>query len=540
MIHEFHLSPPGRGRGLSCDANGAFVGNIPLLKRSLVAGRERWEPRDSGELSKAIGASFGVPIDMSLKMGGVRAISNALNEGDVARAQIATVLLGIPDLPDLPVLSKGACSPADLRKFVDELKWSGLLKADWDPDEHPRWPAGAPDSQGGQFAPKGDDATIGQTDAAAPRASHDTQPDVATSPRQRFYGADVPSNIQPALRDDNEGIETQLDSSTRPSANDAEDLGIYAGYGSHIGDVQVASTGTIALDGLIGDANPVDWANLTRLANGALRLGSGQIIMAASLLTAMDAARERAAVDAAFAKFGLDPTNAADILAIRAYVWAQNFAPWNYFGPTVQFGVPSSGPQLESVSQFIMALELARPGTLYLAQHGDARSNKYLDVAVELGMQGGAIFESRRPENLPTSLQTSTQAARAALNLKTNDQMRAHHLIPVNVWATYLPITMLAKKAGWQQDGANNLIALPANEATQRKLAAGGLNLPIHSTNHPEYDGTSTGVIAVEVAGAVSDSTLTLTPAQARAVYEKAERRMRGLIMDGMWMPRLR
>ena len=33
MIHEFHLSPPGTGRGLSCDANGAFVGNIPPLKR---------------------------------------------------------------------------------------------------------------------------------------------------------------------------------------------------------------------------------------------------------------------------------------------------------------------------------------------------------------------------------------------------------------------------------------------------------------------------------------------------------------------------
>lgn len=158
MIHEFHLSPPGEGRGVSCDANGAFVGDIPLLKRSIVDGRERWEPRECGELSKAIGASFGLPIDMSAKLGGVRAIANALNDGDVARAQIATVLLGIPELPDL---SKDACSPADLKKFVDELQWSGLLKADWDADEHPRWPAGAPDSQGGQFAPKGDDT--GQT-----------------------------------------------------------------------------------------------------------------------------------------------------------------------------------------------------------------------------------------------------------------------------------------------------------------------------------------------------------------------------------------
>src|SRR5580658_9066553 len=101
MIHEFHLSPPGAGRGLSCDANGAFVGDIPLLKRSLIDRRERWEPRDCAELSKAIGANFGLPIEMSSKMGGVRAISNALNDGDVARAQIATVLLGIPGPPSL-------------------------------------------------------------------------------------------------------------------------------------------------------------------------------------------------------------------------------------------------------------------------------------------------------------------------------------------------------------------------------------------------------------------------------------------------------
>jgi len=64
--------------------------------------------------------------------------------------------------------------------------------------------------------------------------------------------------------------------------------------------------------------------------------------------------------------------------------------------------------------------------------------------------------------------------------------------------------------------------------------------LPIHSTSHPEYDGTTAGVIAKEVAEAVSDPTLTLTPAQARAVYEKAELRMRGLIIAGTWMPRLR
>jgi hypothetical protein len=534
MIHEFHLAPPGEGRGVSCDANGAFVGDIPLLKLSLIDGSERWQPRECGELSKAIGASFGLPIDMSSKMGGVRAISNALNDGDVARAQIATVLLGIPELPDL---SKDAFSSAHLKNFVDELQWSGLLKADWDADEHPRWPAGAPDSQGGQFAPKGDDA--GQTDAATPRASRDTAPDAAISPRQRFYGDDIPSNIQPALRDNTEGIESLLDNGTRSSANDADDFGTNT-RNSLVGDVQVAATGATTLDELFAGAIPANWKNLLRLPNGALKLGTGEIITAASLLTAIDAARERAAVDAAFAKFGLDPTNAADVLAIRAYVWAQNVAPWHYFGLTVGFGIPPSGPQLESVSQFIMALELARPGTLGLATNGDAQSNKYLDVAAELGMQGGAIFESRRrPANMPPALQTTSESARAAANLQTNDQMRAHHLIPANVWGAFVGITPLAHKAGWVPETADNLIGLPANEVTQKKLIAEGMTLPIHSTSHSNYDGTTTGEIIEGVTETTSDSTLTLTPAQALAIYKKVELEMRERIMALEWWPRL-
>lgn len=151
MIREFRLSP--RGRGVACDEGGAFVGAIPLLKRTLFHDRERWEPRDCGELSKQVGKQFGLPIDFSSKAGGLKAISNALNEGNVARAQIATVLLAIPEPP---ALAKGKPAPDVMIKFIRDLYWSGMIKADWDSDEHPRWPAGTPDSQGGQFAPKGE------------------------------------------------------------------------------------------------------------------------------------------------------------------------------------------------------------------------------------------------------------------------------------------------------------------------------------------------------------------------------------------------
>lgn len=154
MDREFRLAPAGSGRGISCDANGAFVGSVPLLKRSRMNGKDAWQPRDCGQLSEQIGAEFGIPVDLSPKMGGLDAISRALNEDDVARAQIVTLLLAIPDPPPF---SEGIPSSDGMIKLVQTLQSSGMIKADWNPDDHPRWPAGAPDSQGGQFAPQGKD-----------------------------------------------------------------------------------------------------------------------------------------------------------------------------------------------------------------------------------------------------------------------------------------------------------------------------------------------------------------------------------------------
>ncbi len=99
-----------------------------------------------------LSTQFGLPVDVSSKLAGLRTIAQALNSEDVARAQVAALLLRIPEAPDL---FKSA-SPQDAAiAFIRELHWSGLLGKLWDPDEHPRWPAGAPDSQGGEFAPLG-------------------------------------------------------------------------------------------------------------------------------------------------------------------------------------------------------------------------------------------------------------------------------------------------------------------------------------------------------------------------------------------------
>jgi hypothetical protein len=167
LIHKFHLSSPGKARGVSCDAEGAFIGAIPILNRLRKNGKDEWHLRDCEQLFEQISEHYGLPIDMSSKTGGLRVIVSALNQGDVARAQIAAVLLGIPDPPQL---SKRACSREQMVNLVRDLHWSGMIK--WDPDEHPRWPAGSADSQGGQFAPKGEGGESG-----ASLVSRSGQPD---------------------------------------------------------------------------------------------------------------------------------------------------------------------------------------------------------------------------------------------------------------------------------------------------------------------------------------------------------------------------
>jgi hypothetical protein len=76
LVREFRLSP----QGVSCDGNGAFLGAVPLLKRSHANGKDRWQPIDGEQLCKQISAQFGLPVDMSRKMGGLKTIAEALGE----------------------------------------------------------------------------------------------------------------------------------------------------------------------------------------------------------------------------------------------------------------------------------------------------------------------------------------------------------------------------------------------------------------------------------------------------------------------------
>lgn len=58
-------------------------------------------------------------------------------------------------IPDPPPLTKSSQNNNEIIDLAWQLRASGLLKEDWEPSKHPRWPAGSPDSIGGRFAPAG-------------------------------------------------------------------------------------------------------------------------------------------------------------------------------------------------------------------------------------------------------------------------------------------------------------------------------------------------------------------------------------------------
>ncbi len=154
------------GIGVSCGADGVFVGAIPLLKkvcRTEASGRpDQWEVRPVPDINRDLGVCYGVPVEFDRKIGGLLLIAEALGRGDLIHAQIATLHLQIPDPPVLLGLAQ---APGEMIQLAWQLQASGLLKADWEPAKHPRWPAGSPGGIGGEFAPAGaasDDSTAPQ------------------------------------------------------------------------------------------------------------------------------------------------------------------------------------------------------------------------------------------------------------------------------------------------------------------------------------------------------------------------------------------
>jgi hypothetical protein len=112
--------------------------------------------RPADELDRELGVCYGLPIDIAAKSRAIAGTARALENGEIALAQIAALLVGFPDPPSL---AKDGPAPGSLELAV-QLFRSGLLKGDWDPAKHPR--TGAPPNPG-WFA-----ATGAETEPAKP------------------------------------------------------------------------------------------------------------------------------------------------------------------------------------------------------------------------------------------------------------------------------------------------------------------------------------------------------------------------------------
>jgi hypothetical protein len=136
----FRLSPGV----ISCERDGLFVGAVPLLERGGLDGRDRgWRVRPIGELNDELSACHSLPVDVIGKAAGLAGVARALDRGDLALAQIAS--LGL-QFPDPPALEKSDRTAEDVQGMAAQLFWSGLLKGDWDETKHPR--TGAPPNVG--------------------------------------------------------------------------------------------------------------------------------------------------------------------------------------------------------------------------------------------------------------------------------------------------------------------------------------------------------------------------------------------------------
>jgi hypothetical protein len=158
FARHFRLRP---GR-IDCDAGGLRVGGVALLAREATGG---WTRRDERDLNRELSKLYGFPLDIGRMRRGVDAVAAALGNEELARAQIATLLLRLPDPPTSAGFQHGALQK---RRLAHDLVACGLLKDDdWD-EQHPR--TGAPPNPG-WFAPKAGAGTDKPKTDASPAPS---------------------------------------------------------------------------------------------------------------------------------------------------------------------------------------------------------------------------------------------------------------------------------------------------------------------------------------------------------------------------------
>ena len=132
--------------GAYCDKAGAFVDNVPLLRKERDrSGRLMWVARRFPALDRDLTFGYGLPIDTTPLTGRLDLVAAALNKGNLVAAQAALAKLR---LPALPKRVDGRLDDLAQARLVDALRKISLLRErsvrdfwKFDPDE-PRIPAG--------------------------------------------------------------------------------------------------------------------------------------------------------------------------------------------------------------------------------------------------------------------------------------------------------------------------------------------------------------------------------------------------------------
>jgi hypothetical protein len=76
-LRVFRLSERPSDQGICCNAEGVFVGSVPLLEHLGLNRRakEQWVVRPQAELNERLALLYEMPVDVAAKIGGIETIA---------------------------------------------------------------------------------------------------------------------------------------------------------------------------------------------------------------------------------------------------------------------------------------------------------------------------------------------------------------------------------------------------------------------------------------------------------------------------------
>ena len=137
-----------------------------------------------------------------------------------------------------------------------------------------------------------------------------------------------------------------------------------------------------------------------------------------------------------------------------------------------------------------LALIVPKNHPVFLAFAGGVLAFATLAALVEQLAQ----MSGDRNAGLPTGLRARSQRARARATDRAvadplqDDEWSVHHLIGIDPVKKHLDLLTAATRAGWAMDATENLMILPRTSAAQAKLAAAGIQRPVHDNGHPKWN----------------------------------------------------